>query len=114
MAMRINAGELNKRIEILREERTEDKDGYGAADPDVIWRCWARFSESSGTELVRANADFGSAKVRFLIRWPAVALDRKMIVRYAGRKYPIEYINHYGDSRTYVELWCSRETKEGR
>jgi hypothetical protein len=51
--------------------------------------------------------------VRFLIRWSDTMLTRKMVVRYNGADYNIEYINGYGDSMEYVELWCSRATLEG-
>ena len=52
-------------------------------------------------------------KARFMIRWSRTKLSRKMIVRYGGNDYQIEYINPYGDSKEYVELWCSLLTMEG-
>lgn len=52
-------------------------------------------------------------KVRFLIRWSATPISRKMIVRYAGKDYQIEYLNGYGDTMEYMELWCSLKTLEG-
>ena len=115
MSFTINAGELNKRIEILALEVQADADGYTGEEREVVkHRCWAKFSEQSGTEQIKNNSDFGSAKVRFLIRWTAKEIDRKMTVRYAGRNYPIEYVNRYGDGGRWIELWCSRETREGR
>ena len=71
----------------------------------VVRRPWAQFSQTSGTELTKANADMSEVMVRFLIRWSSTPLSRKMVVRYAGDDYEIEYINGYGDSREYVELW---------
>ena len=111
--MDINAGELNKRIEIIYVEKTTDADGYATEKETVIRRPWAKFSQTSGTELVKANADMSEVNVRFLIRWSPTVLSRKMIVRYAGNDYEIEYINGYGDSREYVELWCRLLTLEG-
>ena len=79
----------------------------------VVRRPWAQFSQTSGTELTKANADMSEVMVRFLIRWSSTPMSRKMVVRYAGDDYEIEYINGYGDSLEYVELWCRRLTLEG-
>ena len=104
--MYVDAGELNKRIKILQRTAQEDADGYSGSGETVVHRCWAKFSQTSGTEAMKANADFTTLEVRFLIRWPQVAIDRKMIVCYNGADYEIEYINGYGDGHQYLELWC--------
>ena len=109
-----NAGELNARIEILALEVTEDADGYDEEREVIQHRCYAKFTEQSGTELIKADSDVSSAKVRFLIRWTDKEIHRKMAVRYNGRRYEIEYVNRYGDSRRWIELWCTRETREVR
>lgn len=104
--MYINAGELDKRIAIYRKPELEG-DGYLPQEPDpvLVHTCWAKFSQTSGTELVRNNADLGEAKVRFLIRHTRKRIDRKMFVRYQGRDYEILYLNTYGDSGEYLEIW---------
>ena len=114
--MFVKAGELNKRIEICRRTETEDADGYLAppSEPEVVHSCWAKFSQQSGSEAMKANADFGEEKVRFLIRYTRKPIDRKMFVRYGGSEYEIEYINDYGDSHQFIELWCSWSGREGR
>lgn len=112
--MYVNAGELNKRIEIYSKPELEE-DGYLPENPEpvLVHTCWAKFTQSSGTELVRANADMGEAKVRFLIRYTRKKLDRKMLVRYGGTDYEILYLNGYGDSWEYLELWCRWRSVEG-
>lgn len=107
--MYVNAGELNKRISIYRKPEL-DGDGYlpEGAEPVLIHSCWAKFSQTSGTELAKNNADFGEVKVRFLIRHARKVIDRKMIVRYKKLDYEIVYINGYGDGGEYLELWCKR------
>ena len=95
--MYVNAGELNKRIEICRPP---------GAEPELVRKCWAEFTQTSGTEMVKANADFGEVRVRFLIRYTRGVIDRKMFVRYQNVDYEILYINGYGDSGEYLELWC--------
>ena len=111
--MEVNAGKLNKRIEIIQIEKELDRDGYETVKETVVRRPWAKFSQISGTELTKANADMSEVMVRFLIRWSSTPMSRKMVVRYAGDDYEIEYINGYGDSRESVELWCRRLTLEG-
>lgn len=111
--MEVNAGELNKRIKIIKVTKSKDKDGYETVTETVVRAPWAKFSQTSGTELVKADADMSEVKARFMIRWSRTKLSRKMIVRYGGNDYQIEYINPYGDSKEYVELWCSLMTMEG-
>ena len=105
--MYVNAGELNKKISICRKPELDD-DGYlpEGAEPTLVHSCWAKFFQTSGTELVKANADVGEARVRFLIRYTRKKIDRKMFVRYKGLDYEIIYLNTYGDSGEYMELWC--------
>ena len=105
--MYVNAGELNKRISIYRKPELDD-DGYipEGGQPALIHSCWAKFSQTSGTELAKANADVGEARVRFLIRRTRKDIHRKMSVRHKGLDYEIIYLNTYGDSGEYMELWC--------
>lgn len=110
--MVVNAGELRHRIQIIRVVKARDADGYETRSETVVRSPWAKFSQPSGTELVKAGADMGQISGRFLIRWSATKLSRKDIVRYRGQDWEIEYINPYGDSREYVELICQRTTLE--
>ena len=105
--MYVDVGQLNKRIQIIRLTPKEDANGYTTNEETVVHSCWAKFSQISGTEATKANADFASLKVRFLIRWPRAVIDRKMVVRYNGADYEIEYLNGYGDGRQYLEIWGS-------
>ena len=100
----IQAGELRHRIRILQREKNTDGEGFPVGDPLEIYRCWARVTITSGTELMRAPADFGQKKARFLIRWTSTTIDRKMYVEYGGKEWQIEYVNDYA-GRQYIELW---------
>lgn len=111
--MDIDAGKLNKQIQIIRETFVENENGYRTATRTVIRSPWAQFSQPSGTEVVKAGAEFGEVNARFLIRWSKTQISRKDLVRYAGNDYSIEYINPYGDSREYLELWCKLVTLGG-
>lgn len=102
--MDVNAGKLDKRVEIVRISTEPDADGYTTPTETVIRRPWAQFSRVSGTEVLRQGADMGDVKVRFLIRSGHAAISRKDRVRYSGTDYEIEYVNNYGDSGEYTEL----------
>lgn len=111
--MNVNPGELRKSIQIFKKIGETDRDGYASSGYELVHACKAKFTRTSGTEVVRANADFSELKVRFLIRYTRKKLDRKMRVRYAGQEYEIGYINDYEDRHEYVELWCKDLTLEG-
>lgn len=112
--MFVQVGGLDKRIQIIRRAETLNANGYPEAQETVVHSCWAKFTQTSGTETFRARADFGEEKVRFLIRYTRKPIDRKMFVRYAGSDYEIQYINDYGDSHEYIEIWCRWRSLEGR
>ena len=113
--MHVDAGKLSKRVQFLRRPAARDKDGYPSpAVPVLVRETWAQFSQTSGTELIRANAEFGEAKVRFLTRANPELLDRRLLIRYDGRDYDILYVNTYGDEGKYMEFWCERITQEGK
>ncbi len=112
--MHVDAGKLSKRIQFLRQPAARDRDGYPSpAAPAPVREVWAQYSQTSGTELVRAGAEFGEAKVRFLTRYYTDIQDRRLTIRYDGRDYDILYLNAYGDEGTYTEYWCERHTQEG-
>lgn len=115
--MHIDAGALSKRILFLRQVSKTDADGYdtvGKPDDEPVRECWAKVSQTSGTELIRAGAEFGEAKVRFVTRFYPELQDRRLVIRYNDADYDIVYINGYGDEGKYLEFWCERRTMEGK
>lgn len=112
--MHVDAGKLSKRIQFLRKTTEKDADGYDVpGEPELVRETWAQYSQTSGTELVRAGAEFGEAKARFLVRYYDDIQDRRLTIHYDGRDYDILYLNAYGDEKTYTEYWCERYTQEG-
>ena len=113
--MHVDAGRLSKRIQFLRKTTAKDADGYDVpGEPELVREVWAQFTQTSGTELIRAGAEFGEAKVRFLTRADPALLDRRLTIRYDERDYNILYVNTYGDEGKYIEFWCERFTQEGK
>ena len=111
--MQINPGELNKKISIYSKSSGTDADGYPLNTETLVHSCWAKFSRTSGTEAIKSNADFESLNVRFLIRYTTKTITRKMIVKYNGKNYEIDYLNDYEDSHEYIELWANKVATDG-
>lgn len=105
--MFVDAGELNRRIQVFDVSFEKDPIGYAVYRETAIHSCWAKPSKNSGTALVRLNAGFGKDTIRFLIRYTRKDLRRNLFVRFDGDVYVIQYINNY-NGREYMELWCER------
>lgn len=111
--MEINAGKLNKRVEIIRVSTQQDENGYNSRTETVMRRPWAQFSRTSGTEGLKSGADMGETRARFVVRAGGAKISRKDLVRYRGQDYEVEYVNDYGDSGEYVELMTKLLTAGG-
>ena len=106
--MYVNPGELDKRIKIVDDGTVTDEDGYVVPNRSTVWECWAKATRTSGTEMIKGNADFSQTKMRFLIRYTDKKIDRKMIVEYQGDDYEIEYVNDYEDNHQFIEIIANK------
>lgn len=104
--MYINPGELNKKIQIIQMKNNGfNKNGFPQPSETVIRSCRAKVTNTSGSELLKANSEFSEAKKRFLIRYTSTEINTDMIIRYKGKDYDIKYVNTYGDGKGYIEIW---------
>lgn len=108
--MKIDPGDLNKRIKILLEiPGEEDEEGFASQNQTKqIRNCWASFSRTSGTEQIKSGKEVSDVKCRFLIRHSKIEITREMYIWYGSAKYNILYINDYEDSHEYDEIWCEK------
>ena len=108
----MNIADLNKRIKFMKlEAGGRDEEGFETEGTEVLIReCWAKVSQTSGTELIKAGAEFSEEKKRFLVRYTSVPIDTDMFIRYAGADYDIILVNTYGDNHEYTEVWTERRT----
>lgn len=106
--MDVNAGKLDKRIEILR--RTYPiREGHQTVEETFLRRCWAQVTRQSGTQVASGSGfapdDVGTVSTRFLVRSaPKAGVGRLDTVRYRGEDYDIQYVNDYGDRHEYTEI----------
>lgn len=105
--MYVNPGELDKSIEIvlISEGDETNENGFSIKTEKLVRRCSAKVTNTSGAEIQKANSEFSEAKKRFLVRWTPVKINTDMVVRYGGKDHDIVYVNPYGDSKEYLEIW---------
>ena len=93
--MDVNAGKLDKHIEILR--RTYPiREGHQTVEETFLRRCWAQVTRQSGTQ-VASGSGFAPDDV-------GTGVGRLDTVRYRGEDYDIQYVNDYGDRHEYTEI----------
>lgn len=108
----IDPGELNKRIEIFTRGNTGvDTAGFPLCVETMVRKCFAKVSRTSITEISNSQGDWKAERLRFLVRYTPVEINRTMYVRYRSAVYEIEYVNNYGDSDQYVEISAVRTVK---
>lgn len=112
--MNVNPGDLDKRIRICAvTDSQQDEDGFETVGVErVVRKCWAQFTQRSGTEITRSGSEFSETKDRFLVRASKIPITTDMYIRYAGDLYDIQYTNGYGDSGEYMELWTVKRKQE--
>lgn len=98
--MKVDIGTLNKRIEIL----TNDK--------EIYHRCWAAVNQLSGTEIAKNNIQFQQTTTRFLIRYTKTEITSDMYINFAGSNYDIQYTNDYNFSHEYIEIIAIKRSYE--
>ena len=105
--MYVNPGELRHRIQIISiAESGRNANGFPTGKTETVVRtCWAKVTYTSGQEIVKANSEFAEARQRFLVRYSATEITTDMYVRYHGKDYGIVYVNPYGDTHEYMEIW---------
>ena len=110
----VNAGRLNRRIQILSVEKQRNENGYYVPQEKLVHGCWANVTILSGSEMVRQDADYGELKGKFLIRWTSKPIDRKMLVRYDGKDFEIQYINKDDAPGRYITVWAVWRSQEAK
>ena len=107
----LNAGNYDHRIKILREVKTLDKDGFSTSVRETVLEPYARVRTTKGWTLISSGSDFEAATTNFTIRYPAnVAIDRDMLVEYAGKTYTIEYLNNVDERGVELEIQAKEVT----
>lgn len=107
----LNAGRYDKRIRIVKDVQTTDKDGFTTSSREVVLEPYARVKTTSGYTLIQNDSDFEKALTNFTIRYPGtVAIDRDMLVEYNGKTYTIQYLNNVNEANIELEIQAKAVT----
>ncbi len=98
----INAGKYNKKIEIYSITHGKDAKGFPADIETKVLTTYAEVKTTRGYTIIRNDSDFEKAYTRFTIRYPQTPINRKMIIKFGGKDYTIEYLNNIDEE--FVEL----------
>lgn len=111
----INAGDFNKRIDIVRHNVITDKDGFTTTTETVkVASAWAKVNTTRGFTLISQGTNFEQATTAFLIRKPSAEIKRKDIVRFKNLDWSIEYLNDIDEDGRFIELQCRQVNNENR
>lgn len=100
-----NAGRYDKRIRIVKDVQTTDKDGFPTSTRETILEAYAMVKTTSGFTLIQNDSDFEKALTNFTIRYPGtVAIDRDMLIEYNGKTYTIQYLNNVNEAGIELEI----------
>lgn len=108
----INAGNYNKKIQIVKITQEQDKDGFPINKETIILEPYAEVKTTKGYTLIANDSDFEKALTRFKIRYaPSVELaylenNRNIRVKFNNKTYTIEYLNNIDESNVELELQC--------
>lgn len=107
----LNAGAYDKRIRIVREIKTYDKDGFPTSTRETVLEPYARVKTTKGWTLIASGSDFEAATTNFTIRYPGnVTITRDMLIEYRGKTYTIQYLNDVDEADTELEIQAKEVT----
>jgi SPP1 family predicted phage head-tail adaptor len=106
----INAGEYNKKIQIVRVTITEDSDGFKTETREVILSPWAEVKTTRGFTLIAQGSDFEKAFTNFTIRYPVTKITRDDLILFKGKTYEIQYLNNVNEANIELEIQAKEVT----
>jgi head-tail adaptor len=112
--MRIDPGELDKRIEIWRTASRDDGIATVSGEPAELTRRWAKKTDISDGEKMRAEENAASLASRFLVRSDSVtrALNPGTdTIRWKGKVFEIVGVKDAGDRDDGIEITTSTRTE---
>ena len=106
----INAGQFNRKIEIIGVEESRDSQGFPVKTEAVVLETYASVKTTRGFTLIANDSDFEKAFTNFTIRYPKVTITRDMLVRFKKKTYSIEYLNDVDEAGVLLEMQCKEVT----
>lgn len=110
--MRIDPGELDKRITIWRASIEDDGTATVEGPPAKIGKRWAKKTDISDAERMAAGENASSVTTRFLVMSDSLTrtITAKDDLRHKGRSYEITGIKESGEREDGIEITTSTRT----
>ena len=105
-----NAGEYNRKIQIVSVTKTKDADGFPIETQTVVLSPWAKVKTTKGFTLIANNSDFDKAYTNFTIRYPVTEINRDMLILFKGKTYEIQYLNNIDEANIELEIQAKEVT----
>ncbi len=106
-----NAGQFNKKIQIVSGHYEKDASGFKEWTQDaVVLEPYASIKTTKGFTLIINNSDFEKAFTNFTIRYPITVITRDMRIRYKGKLYEIQYLNNVDEANVLLEIQAEEVT----
>ena len=106
----INAGKYNRKIEIYKTDIVKDAEGFQKPKKTLILTPYASVKTTKGMTIIAGNSDFEKALTNFTIRFPKTAINRDMLIDFAGKTYTIEYLNNVDEANVELEIQAKEVT----
>ena len=108
----INAGDYKHQISIYKEIISEDNAGFKIGTESIVLNTYAKVKTTKGFTLLVNDTDFEKAYTNFTIRYSKEVEDayndpkvnRKLFIKFKGKKYKIEYLNNVDEKNVELEL----------
>ena len=107
LAPMFRPGEMDKRVSIIRESRTDDGMGGSTVSETTVDTVWCHVRPRSGSEQDFADRVNGQALYLFVIRYRSDILESDRI-RWEGVDYNIRFISDKGPRNLYLEIDAER------
>lgn len=107
----INAGSFRHKIKIYSADVGKDDAGFAKPDERLILTAHASVKALRGYTMIVNNSDFEKAFTNFTIRRPRVHIERNMLIKWAGKRYDIQYINPLGTAGELLEMQAKEVRK---
>lgn len=105
-----DAGEFNKKIQIVNRVESKDAAGFPVYTDTVVLEPWAKVKTTKGFTLIVNNSDFEKALTNFTIRYPVTPITRDMIILFRGKEYEIRYLNNVNEANVELEIQAKEIT----
>ena len=106
----INAGEYNRKIQIVRETITTDSQGFKTVTQTVILSPYAKVKTTKGFTLIANGSDFEKATTNFTIRYPVTTITRDDVILFKNKRYEIQYLNNIDEANVELEIQAKEVT----